>query len=576
MKTILRYFGNYKLKSILSPLFKLSEAAFELIVPLVIAQIIDKGIPAADTVYIKNRVLLLLLFACVGFVSAILAQYFAATVACDISSDLRRDLFNKIQRLSVTEYEKLGSSKIVTGLTSDVNQIQSGINLFLRLLLRSPFIVLGAVIMAFTISVRLALIFVAAVFLLGIVVAFNMRSAIPAYKKTREGLDVVAAHADNGLSGVRVIRGFNRSKDDYKEFMDESFRLYLFQKAAAKISSYLNPLTFLIINTSICLLIYRGGVNVSIGSLSQGQVVALYNYMSQILVELIKLANLIITVSRAVACAGRAETILELPEDNDHGKDVFDDESRSHSLEFKNVSFGYEGSSENILSDVSFSVEPGQIIGVIGMTGSGKSTLAALASGLYRPTSGQVLIDDRSIDDYSRDSLSRGIGLCLQKASMYTGSILFNVSLWRDRVDKDSLDEAYKVSLADGVIDSKKEGTSYNIGSNGAGLSGGQKQRLGIARTLAGRPGLLIFDDSTSALDALTERKFLSNLKTLKNKPTVILISQKIRSVKNCDRIILLEDGVISAFASHDELSRSSEVYKELIRLQTEGEDLNE
>lgn len=576
MKTVLRYFGNYKLKSILSPLFKLSEAAFELIVPLIIAQIIDKGIPASDSVYIKNRVLLLLLFAVVGFISAILAQYFAATAACDISSDLRRDLFNKIQRLSVPEYEKLGSSKIVTGLTSDVNQIQSGINLFLRLLLRSPFIVLGAVIMAFTISVRLALIFVTAVFLLGIVVAFNMRSAIPAYKKTREGLDVVAAHADNGLSGVRVIRGFNRSKDDFKEFMDESYRLYLFQKAAARISSYLNPLTFLIINTSICLLIYRGGVNVSIGSLTQGQVVALYNYMSQILVELIKLANLIITVSRAVACAGRAEAILDLPEDDDHGVAVFEDVSRPHSLEFQNVSFGYEGSSENILSGIDLRIEPGQTIGVIGITGSGKSTLAALASGLYKPTSGAVLIDGRSIDEYSKESLSRGIGLCLQKTSMYTGSVEYNVSLWRDTVDKESLDEACKVSLADDVIDSKSEGLNYNIGSNGAGLSGGQKQRLGIARTLAARPGLLIFDDSTSALDALTERKFLTNLKTLKNNPTVILISQKIRSVKNCDRIILLEDGMISASGSHNELRKTSDVYKELIRLQAEGEDLNE
>ena len=576
MKTVLRYFGNYKLKSILSPLFNLSEAAFELIVPLIIAQIIDKGIPQSDSVYIKNRVLLLLLFAVVGFISAILAQYFAATVACDISSDLRRDLFNKVQRLSVNEYEKLGSSKIVTGLTSDVNQIQSGINLFLRLLLRSPFIVFGAVIMSFTISVRLALIFVGAVLLLGIVVAFNMRSAIPAYKKTREGLDEVAAHADNGLSGVRVIRGFNRSKDDYKEFMDESFRLYLFQKAAAKISSYLNPVTFLIINTSVCLLIYRGGVNVSTGSLTQGQVVALYNYMSQILVELIKLANLIITVSRAVACAGRAEAILELPEDDDHGTAQFDDVSRSHSIEFQNVSFGYEGSSENIISDISFRIEPGQTIGVIGITGSGKSTLAALASGLYRPTSGRILIDGKPIEDYSRESLSRGVGLCLQKASMYTGSILYNISLWRDGVDKESLDEACKVSLAEGVIESKKEGLNYDIGSNGSGLSGGQKQRIGIARTLATRPGLLIFDDSTSALDALTERKFLTNLKTLKNNPTVILISQKIRSVMNCDRIILLEDGVISASGSHNELRNTSEVYKELMRLQTEGEDLNE
>lgn len=576
MNRILGYFRNYKLRSILSPLFKLSEAVFELIVPLVIADIIDNGIPGADKDYIIKRVLLLLLFAVVGFISAICAQYFAATVACDISSDLRRDLFGKIQRLSVTEYEKVGSSKIVTGLTSDVNQIQSGINLFLRLLLRSPFIVFGAVIMAFTISVRMALIFVAAVASLGIVVAFNMKSAIPSYKKTREGLDVVASHANNGLAGVRVIRGFNRSKDDYKEFMDESFRLYMFQKAAAKISSYLNPLTFLIINFSICVLIYRGGVNVSAGNLTQGQVVALYNYMSQILVELIKLANLIITVSRAAACAGRAAFILDLPEDDTHGIEVLEEESRPHSLEFRNVSFCYEGSGENMISDISFSVAPGETVGVIGMTGSGKSTLAALAAGIYKATSGDVLIDGTHIENFSSTSLTKGIGICLQKAAMFKGTLLYNISLWRDGVDKETLDEALRVSLADDVITGKKEGLYYEVGANGSGLSGGQKQRIGIARTLAGCPGLLIFDDSTSALDAVTERKFLSNLKTLKNKPTVILISQKIRSVKNCDRIMLLEDGKVSAFAPHSDLCKTSSVYRELIKLQEEGEDLNE
>ena len=576
MKRIIRYCKRYKLKIVLSPLFKLSEAVFELIVPLVIADIIDKGIPGADGTFIRNRVFLLLLFAVVGFVSAILAQYFAATAACDITSDLRRDLFGKIKRLSVPEYEKIGSSGIVTALTSDVNQIQNGINLFLRLLLRSPFIVLGAVIMAFTISARMALIFAAAVTSLGIVVAVNMKSAIPSYRKTREGLDVVAGHADNGLSGVRVIRGFNRSKDDYKEFMDESFRLYLFQKAAAKISSYLNPLTFLIINFSICVLIYRGGVNVSLGSLTQGQVVALYNYMSQILVELIKLANLIITVSRAAACAGRASYILDLPEDDTHGSLTFDNESGAHSLEFRNVSFCYDGSSEDMISDISFKVEPGETVGIIGMTGSGKSTLAALASGMYKATSGEVLLDGTPVSQYSSESLTKAVGLCLQKASLYAGSLLYNISFWRDNVDKESLDEAIRVSVSEEIIEGKKGGLNYQIGANGAGLSGGQKQRIGIARTLAGTPGLLIFDDSTSALDAVTERKFLNNLKTVKNDPTVILISQKIRSVKNCDRILLLEDGRISAFAPHSELCRTSGLYRELIKLQSEGEDLYE
>jgi len=298
--------------------------------------------------------------------------------------------------------------------------------------------------------------------------------------------------------------------------------------------------------------------------------------MSQILVELIKLANLIITVSRAAACAGRAAYILDLPEDDSHGTEMFEDESRSHSVEFNHVSYCYEGSNENMISDISFAVEPGEMIGVIGMTGAGKSTLAALASGMYKATSGDVLIDGTSISEYSPASLSKAVGFCLQKASMYQGSILYNISFWREIVDKESLDEACRISLADDVIRSKQGGLYYDVEANGAGLSGGQKQRIGMARTLAGRPGLLIFDDSTSALDAVTERKFLSNLKTVKNNPTVILISQKIRSVKNCDRIMLLEDGKISAFAPHSELCKSSSVYRELIKLQEEGEDLDE
>ncbi len=571
MKRILRYFDNYKIKSILSPLFKLSEAAFELTVPLVIADIIDNGIPSGDSSFIVKRVLLLFCFAVVGFISAICAQYFAAVAASGISGDIRHDLFGKVQSIPVPEYEKIGSSKLVTGLTSDVNQIQSGINLFLRLLLRSPFIVIGAVIMAFTISARMALIFVAAVALLGIVVALNMKVAIPAYQKTREGLDKLAAHADNGLKGVRVIRGFNRTKDDCNDFKQESLNLYICQKAAAKISSYLNPFTFFIINSAIILLIYRGGVNVSLGRLTSGQVVALYNYMSQILVELIKLANLIITVSRAAACWGRVTKILDMPVDDHFGNVVFENPEEPHSVEFRNVCFRYEESHEDLIEDVSLKIEPGQTVGVIGKTGSGKSTLAALVAGMYPATSGQVLIDGRPVSDYSHSSITRAVGLCLQKAVMYTGSIIYNISLWRDHVDKEKLDEACRVSLADDVISSKKEGLYYNISSNGSGLSGGQKQRLGIARTLAGRPGLLVFDDSTSALDAVTERKFLNNLDSIDNKPTIILISQKIRTVKNCDMIILLEDGRISDMGSHEQLCGRSPVYRELLALQEEG-----
>ncbi|MBR1797692.1 MAG: ABC transporter ATP-binding protein [Clostridiales bacterium] len=572
MRKILRYFSNYKLRSVLSPLFKLSEATFELIVPLVIADIIDKGIVSSDISYINRRVILLLIFAVVGFVSAILAQYFAATAAAGISSDIRRDLFNKIENLSITSYERLGSAKIVTGLTSDVNQIQSGINLFLRLLLRSPFIVLGAVIMAFTISPGMALISVIAVLILGIVVALNMKLAIPSYQKTRDGLDTLAGHANNGLSGVRVIRGFNRTFDDYNSFVEESSYLNRMQKAAAKISSYLNPLTFFIINTAVCILIYRGGVNVSIGSLTQGEVVALYNYMSQILVELIKLANLIISVSRAIACAGRVGKILELPDDTNGGALVFDDPSKAHSIEFKDVSFRYDGSSEDSLSDISFVVKPGEKVGIIGKTGSGKSTVAQLASGLYPVSSGKILIDDRPIEEYSRKSFPRGVGLCLQKALMFSGTIAYNIHLGRKNIDADALAYAVNMSCTDDVINSKKEGMEYKVEANGTGLSGGQKQRIGIARTLAGRPGILILDDSTSALDAGTENRLLNNINSLSNSPTVLIVSQKVRTVRGCDRIILMDEGKIVAYGSHEELKRTSQDYNELLRLQREEE----
>ncbi len=570
MRTILRYIKNYKIQSILSPLFKLLESAFELIVPLIIASIIDQGIANGDNAFIFKRVLLLALFALIGFCSAICAQYFAAAAACGVSSDIRGDLFHKIIRLSVSDYEELGSSNVVTGLTSDVNQIQSGINLTLRLLLRSPFIVFGAVIMAFSISARISSIFVAAVIFLGIIVVANMKRAIPAYKNTRKSLSGLAGFTENSLSGVRVIRGFNRASSDYDQFAQKSTELNKLQKKAARISALINPYTFLIINVAICFLIYYGAIRVNIGSLSQGQVVALYNYMSQILVELIKLANLIVSISRALACAARVDDMFQLVDEGISNAVTIDDPHHAHSITFKNVSFTYQGNSEETLENISFHINPGEKIGIIGLTGSGKSTIAQLASGLYEANSGEILIDDMPINKISRESLYQALSLCLQKAKMFTGTLEYNISLDREYVTTNDIYRSVINSCSDDVIDSKKEGLNFEVNANGAGLSGGQKQRIGIARALAGHPGIIIFDDSTSALDSATERKLLSKLRNLDNSPTMIFVTQKTKTVRNLDKILLVEDGRVVDFAPHSKLYASSENYRKLCSLQKE------
>lgn len=575
MRTVFGYFRHYKLTSILSPLFKLLEAVFELIVPFVIRDIINIGIANSDTGYIRSRILLLGLFAVVGIICAICAQYFAAYSAAGISSDIRSDLFRRIQHLSVSDYEKIGSGNIITGLTSDVNQIQSGINLLLRLLLRSPFIVFGAMIMAFTINVKMALIFVVIITILGIFVALNMRKAIPAFKDTRKSLDELVSLTDNGLTGVRVIRGFNRTRDDYEEFEETDKKLNILQKRAASISTWLNPVTFLLINLAVCLLIWRGGLKVESGVFLRGDVVALYSYMSMILVELIKLANLIVTVSRAVACAGRTEEIFRFLEERHENAVTIPDSHKPHSIEFNDVSFIYEGAGEYVLQDISFKVDKGSSLGIIGMTGSGKSTVSQLAAGLYSPTSGSITIDGLDIDNISRDSLYGELSLCLQKARMFTGSIAYNISLGREGISEEDIREASGISCSSEIIEGKAEGYDYEISSNGTGLSGGQKQRIGIARSLAGHPGIVIFDDSTSALDAATEKSFLTNLRDMKDRPTVIFVSQKIKTVMNMDRIMLIEDGRIAAIAPHAELLKTSASYRQLMSLQ-EKEDIDE
>ena len=567
MKLLFDHIGKYKSASILSPVFKLLEACFELIVPLIVAGMIDLGINKGDMDYVKSRIFILVLFALVGFAVAITAQYFAAYSACGISSAIRKSMHDKLQTFSVADYEKIGSSTAVTLLTSDVNQIQTGINLFLRLLLRSPFIVIGACIMAATVKPSMALIFAGCTIILTCVIALNMKFSIKRHRQTREGLDSLVKKTANGIAGERVIRGFNKTADDYGKFESKSRDLYRSQIRAADFAAWLNPLTYAVVNLSICFLIYRGSIHFNAGTLTDGQVVALYNYMSQILIELVKLANLIVSVSRAYACLKRAQALMDLKSTANSGnKELMP--STPLPLSLRNVSFTYQGNQEESVKDFSIDIKPGETIGIIGSTGCGKSTVAALMAGIYNCTRGEVFIGDSNIKDISLSGLASAVGLSLQKTRMFKGTLKDNITLGRDNLTDEAVNEAIHASCSDDVIASKNEGFDYQISDGGAGLSGGQRQRIGIARALAGRPGIVILDDSTSALDWGTEKRLLGNLKGLSQKPTVILISQKVRTCMNCDRIVLMDDGRIEAVAPHEELLKISENYRYLNSLQ--------
>ncbi len=569
MKFLIKHIGKYKTASILSPVFKLLEACFELTVPLIVAKVIDLGIKQGDMAYVRSRVLILVLFAVVGFASAITAQYFAAYAATGISSGIRKSLHDKLQTLSVSDYEKVGNSGMVTLLTSDVNQIQTGINLFLRLLLRSPFIVIGACIMAAVVKPSMALIFVCCTALLATVIGLNMKSSISRHKESREGLDALVKKTSNGIAGQRVIRGFNKTSGDYEKFESKSKSLNASQIKAADFAAWLNPLTYAVVNLAICLLIYRGAVHFNIGDLSDGQVVALYNYMSQILVELVKLANLIVSVSRAYACLKRAEGLYGIKSTATQGSGALSGNSVSVSV--KNASFTYPGNNEESVKDFSVDIKPGETIGIIGSTGCGKSTAAALIAGIYQPQEGEVLLDGININDIAASSLASSVGMSLQKTRLFKGSLKENITLGRKELSDEDISDACRLSCSDDVVSSKKEGLDYEISDGGAGLSGGQRQRIGIARALAGRPGLIILDDSTSALDWGTEKRLLNNIGSIETKPTVILISQKVRTCMNCDRIILMDDGRIEAIAPHEELLRISENYRYMNSLQMKG-----
>lgn len=573
MKSLLVYLKNYKKESVLAPLFKMLEAIFELIVPLVVASIIDTGITNGDMKYIITRCGILILLAVVGMVAAITAQFFAAKAATGFSKELKHSLFKKIQSLSFSEIDTIGTSSLITRLTSDVTQIQNGVNIVLRLFLRSPFIVFGAMIMAFTVDVKSALTFVVIIPLLSVIVFGIMLYTIPKFKRIQTSLDGITLKTRENLAGARVIRAFTQEKNEVDDFNEKNIALANFQKAVGKISALMNPVTYVIINLGIVMIINAGAKQVNLGSLSQGDVVALNNYMGQILVELIKLANLIITVTKVFPCASRVEGIFKL--ENSLEKNNESDIVTKNAVDFQHVSFCYKGSSEESLTDISFSAKKGDIVGVIGSTGSGKSTLVSLIPHFYDATEGRVLINGQDVKSINPAELRSKIGFVLQKAVLFKGTIRENLKWGNENATDDEMYDALYKAQVIGVVQ-EKGGLDAEIEQNGANLSGGQKQRLSIARALVRRPEILVFDDSSSALDLGTESNLIREIYSLDYKPTVFIVSQRANSVIDADKIIVLEDGNAVAIGTHVELLENCDVYKEIYQSQFGKEDVNE
>jgi ATP-binding cassette, subfamily B, multidrug efflux pump len=569
MRKLLRYMKNYKKESVLAPLFKLLEASFELITPLIIASIIDTGIANGDKGYVLSRVLMLVGFGCVGMVSAITAQYFAAKAAVGFATELRHSLFEKINDLSFSLLDKVGTSTLLTRITTDVNTVQNGVNLVLRLFMRSPFIVFGACIMAATVDLGSLPLFLTVVVLLSIVVFGIMLLTIKRYKAIQNQLDSVMNTTRENLNGARVIRAFCSEETETEKFVSQNSLLSKLQKSTGKISALMNPVTYIIINTGIVVLIYYGALKVDSGRLTQGQVVALYNYMSQILVELVKLANLIITITKAFASAGRISDVLDI----DTSIVYTDDKSNNGTaVEFDNVSIKYNEGANDALSNVSFTAQPGQIIGVIGGTGSGKTTLVSLISRFYDATEGKVLLGGKDVRSYSLDEIRNKVHVVLQRAVLFHGSLRDNLLWGNKNASDDEMLSAVKAAQASDFV-LEKGGLDMEITAEGRNLSGGQRQRLSIARALVGSPEVLILDDSASALDYVTEKALRGALAQLENKPTLFIVSQRTSSLRHADKILVLDDGALVGCGSHDELLENCEVYREIYDSQFGGKE---
>jgi ABC-type multidrug transport system fused ATPase/permease subunit len=565
MKSLLIYLKDYKKESILGPLFKLLEASFELIVPLVMASIIDVGVKNSDRGYIMKMCLVLILLAAIGLTCSITAQFFAAKAAVGFSTKLRHALFAHIESLSYQEMDQVGTATLITRMTSDVNQVQNGVNLFLRLLLRSPFIVFGAMIMAFTIDVKAALVFVVAIPLLSIVVFGIMLISIPLYKKVQAALDKVLSITRENLTGSRVIRAFNKEADETAKFYERNDALTTIQLYVGRISALMNPVTFVIVNGATLVLIWTGAVRVDNGFITQGEVVALVNYMSQILVELVKLANLIININKSIACGNRIESVFEMkPSVTDGEMAQHGVENAEFSVEFTHVGLTYGGAAEESLTDIHFAVKTGETIGIIGGTGSGKSSVVNLIPRFYDATAGNVRVNGTDVREYSLTELRRKVGIVPQKAVLFKGTIWDNLKWGNPDATKEEMAEALAIAQAKEFVDTKEGGLDYKIEQGGKNLSGGQRQRLTIARALVKKPEILILDDSASALDFATDAKLRMAIQKMSGNMTVFIVSQRAASIQYADRILVLDDGRIAGEGTHEKLLESCEVYQEI------------
>ena len=574
MRRLWSYMKHYKKESILGPLFKLLEASFELLVPLVVANIIDTGIASRDGSYVLKMGGVLILLGFVGLASSITAQYFAAKAAVGTSTAMRKALFEHLNSFSYKELDTIGTSTLITRITSDINQVQTGVNLVLRLFLRSPFIVFGAMIMAFTIDVRCATIFAAVIPVLFVVVFAIMGVTIPWYRRVQNELDRVLLHVRENLSGVRVVRAFNRQQEEMKTFHRDSTALMNTQLFVGRISGLLNPLTYAIINVAVILLVWTGGRQVDAGILSQGQVVALVNYMSQILVELIKLANLIINVTKSLACLSRINKILD--QETGMAEGTVREQKQENGVlcvEFKDVSITYEEGADAALSHVSFRAYPGETIGIIGGTGSGKSTLVNLIPRFYDVTEGEVLVDGRNVQEYTYEGLRGKIGVVPQKAVLFSGTIRENLRWGKEDATDEELYAALETAQGREIVEKKEKGLDTEVLQGGRNLSGGQRQRLTIARALVRDPEILILDDSASALDFATDAKLRKALREHKEKATVFLVSQRAATIRQADQIIVLDDGAVAGIGKHEELYQNCEVYREICNSQVSAEE---